>query len=223
MPLPALATQADVEALLGRPLTTTEVTYATAQLLTASGLIRSYTRQSISQVLNDVVSLHGTWEQIITLPQRPVTNIVSVVVNGVTWAPASYLWDRYGNITLSTGSFQPDYGASLYGGTSGLLGPAGSMDGPLPSGNSWMGPGATVVVTYDHGYATTPSDIVNKVAGMVALQMSAGVGVTMEMIGNYKVMYQRTDGGGLSLTAQDRKDLNVYRRTAASMSVSKQR
>lgn len=216
----ALANQTDVEAMLGRPLSTLEATYIAIQLAKASGLVRLETRQQISQTLADTITLHGNWGQEILLPQFPVTNVVSVTVNGTLWAPTQYQWDRYGVISLSTGSFQPDYGASLYGGTSGLLGPAGSQAGPLPSGNSWMGPTTSIVVVYDHGYATIPDDVANMVAGVVALQISAGVGVTMEMIGNYKVMYQRSDGGGLSLTDQNRKDLTRYRRTAISSSIS---
>ena len=83
-----------------------------------------------------------------------------------------------------------------------------------------MGPTAVIVVTYDHGYATIPSDIVNMVAGMIALQISAGVGITMEQVGGYKAAYQRSDGGGLSLTDENKKDLRVYRRTAISSSIS---
>lgn len=220
MSLPTLAVQLDVESMLGRPLAGNELTYIANQLQKASGLVRSYTRQQISQTLNDVVTLPGNWGESIQLPQFPVTNVASVVVNGATLAPSTYQWDRYGNIRMNTGSFQPDYGASLFGGSNGFMGPAGSSDGPLPSGNSWMGPSAVIVVTYDHGYATIPDDIANMVAGVVALQISAGVGITMEQVGGYKVMYQRSDGGALSLTDENKKDLRVYRRTATSSSIS---
>ena len=220
MPLTPFALQSDVESLLGRPLSALEATYIVNQIAKASGLVRLETRQQISQTLGDTITLPGNWGQLLTLPQRPVTNVVSVTVNGTLWTSAQYQWDRYGHISLSTGSFQPDYGASLYGGTNNLLGPAGSSGGPLPSGNSWMGGVATIVVVYDHGYAAIPDDIANMVAGMVALQISAGVGVTLEMIGNYKVMYQRTDGGGLSLTDTDKKDLKRYRVTSTSSSIS---
>lgn len=216
----ALALQTDVESMLGRALSTQEAVYITNQLAKASGLVRLETRQQISQTIGDTITLPGNWGQQLLLPQFPVTGITSVTVNGTLWASTQYQWDRFGRISLSTGSFQPDYGASLYGGTSGLLGPAGSDSGPLPSGNSWMGTSAVIVVVYDHGYAVIPDDIANMVAGMVALQISAGVGVTMEMIGGYKVMYQRTDGGGLSLTDTDKKDLKRYRRTTMSASVS---
>ena len=220
MTLPTLAAQADVESMLGRPLSTQEATYITNQLTLASGLVRGHTRQQISQTTSDVVTLPGNWGQALLLPQFPVTNISSITLNGATMAAGTYQWDRDGNVRLSTGSFQPDYGASLYGGTNNLLGPAGSDSGPLPSGNSWMGPTAVIVVTYDHGYATIPSDIVNMVAGMIALQISAGVGITMEQVGGYKAAYQRSDGGGLSLTYENKKDLRVYRRTAISSSIS---
>ena len=220
MALPALATQLDVESMLGRPLSTQELTYISNQLAKASGLVRDETRQDISQTTGDTVTLAGNWGQSLLLPQFPVTNVVSVTVNGTLWDSSRYQWDRYGNLRISTGSFQPDYGASLYGGTNNLLGPAGSSDGPLPSGNSWMGPAAQIVVVYDHGYSTIPDSIANMVAGVVALQISAGVGITMEQVGGYKVQYQRSDGGALSLTDANKKDLRRYRRTVLSTSIS---
>ena len=220
MTLPTLAVQLDVESMLGRPLSTQESTYITNLLQKASGQVRDYCRQDISQTTSDEVTLTGNWGQHILLPQFPVTNIESITVNGTLWDPSLYTWDRYGNVNLSTGSFQPDYGASLYGGTNNLLGPAGSDSGPLPSGNSWLGPSAQIVVVYDHGYATIPDGVANIVAGIVALQIAAGVGITMEQVGGYKVMYQRTDGGGLSLTETNKKDLSRYRRRTISSSIS---
>ena len=223
MSLPALATQLDVESMLGRSLSSVEESFIDNQLQKASGLVRGHTRQQISQTLADSVSLAGNWGQHILLPQFPVTNIVSITVNGTLWDSSRYSWDGYGNVNLSTGSFQPDYGASLFGGTNNLLGPAGSSSGPLPSGNSWMGPSAQIVVVYDHGYAVIPDDIANMVAGVVALQISAGVGITMEQVGGYKVQYQRSDGGALSLTDANKKDLRRYRRTTLSSSMSSTR
>ena len=86
-----------------------------------------------------------------------------------------------------------------------------------------MGPSAQIVVVYDHGYAVIPDDIANMVAGVVALQISAGVGITMEQVGGYKVQYQRSDGGALSLTDANKKDLRRYRRTTLSSSMSSTR
>jgi hypothetical protein len=59
--LPALATTDDVAAILGCSLTTAETTSATRLLDMASAQVRRYTRQTITQVSNDSVTLAGNW------------------------------------------------------------------------------------------------------------------------------------------------------------------
>lgn len=221
MVLPALATTDDVAAILNRSLTTTEITTATRLLDLASGMVRRYTRQALTFAAGDVVTLPGTWGQTIVLPQRPVTAVASVVLNGAT---APYVqWTVIGDeLFISSGSFQPDYGNSLWGGRS-LWGPAGSTLGPQATGSTWQGPQGTVTVTYDHGYTEIPGDIVNEVAGMAALQMSSPVGIDQETIGGYRATYAKSPVGGMSLTDETKAVLNFYRRRAASVSVATRR
>lgn len=221
MPLTPLATTDDVAAILQRPLTATEITTATRLIALASGMVRRYTRQDLTAATGDVITLAGTWGHTIMLPQRPITAVASVVVNGANpaYAPWKLIDDE---IVILTGSFQPDYGSSLWGGT-GLWGPAGSYIGPQATGASWQGPQATVTVTYSHGYAVIPDDIVNEVAGMAALQMSSPVGINSEQIGGYQVAYARSPVGGMSLTAETKSVLNFYRKRNASVSIATRR
>lgn len=221
MTLPALASLDDVAAIIGRPLTSLEQTNGTRLLAMASGMVRRYTRQNITQVLNDTVTVNGSWANTLELPQRPVTRVVSVTVNGATVPTTS--WKLNGDkLFFSSGSFQPDYGASLWGGPA-LWGPAGTVIGPQATGTSFQGPAAVYTIVCDHGFAEVPQDIVNEVAGMVALQLSTSVGVDQEKIGGYSVNYQRGQGGGMALTDETKSVLNFYRRRAASVSIAPMR
>ena len=217
MTLTPLAVQADVEAIIGRSLTDAQATACTRLLDMASGVVRRYVRQNITQVTNDVVTLPGNWGNTLELPQRPVTAVASVVMNGATMPNTQ--WKLVDNtLFLGTGGFMPDYGSTIWGGSA-LWGPAGSIQGPQAMGNTWQGPTAQVTVTYTHGYAETPQDIVNIVAGMVALQINAETGIQSEAIGSYKVVYARNGNGGMALSEDDKSALNFYRKRATASRV----
>jgi len=221
MTLPALATIEDVQAIIGRPLTDAQVTAGTRLLDMASGMVRRYTRQNITLVTDDVITLPGNWGNNLQLPQRPVRSVASVVMNGAT--QPSTKWKLINDeLFLGTGSFMPDYGSTLWGGSA-LWGPAGSNQGPQVTGATWQGPQAEIVVTYTHGFDEVPADIVNEVAGMVALQLNAEVGVNSEQIGGYKIDYTRNSGGGMALTDETKAVLNFYRKRAMSTSVATRR
>ena len=218
MTAPQLATIEDVQAIIGRPLTSDQVTAANRLLDMASGMVRRYTRQNITVVTNDVITLPGNWGNTLLLPQRPVTSVSSVVMNGATMPNTQWkLVD--GNLFLGTGAFMPDYGSTIWGGSA-LWGPAGSNQGPQAIGNTWQGPTAQITVTYTHGFSEVPQDIVNEVAGMVALQLNAEVGINMEQIGSYKVQYARNSAGGMALSEETKSVLNYYRIRAASTSIA---
>lgn len=219
--LPALATVDDVAAILNRPLSITEVSTATRLLEIASGMVRRYTRQDLTFALGDMVTIPGNWGQSIILPQRPVVNVSSVTINGAT--PPFAAWKLIDDeLFIGTGSFQPDYGTALWGGT-GLWGPAGSFQGPQATGATWQGPQVSVAVVYDHGYDPIPDDIVNEVAGMAALQMSSPVGIDEERVGGYLAKYAQSPVGGLALASETKAVLNFYRRRYASVSIATRR
>ena len=218
MTLPALATLDDVAAIIGRPLTSIETTNGTRLLGMASGMVRRYTRQQITQTVDDVITLNGVWGHSLPLPQRPVQSVKSVLFGNAT-APSTS-WKLVGDdLFIGSGSYQPDYGY-LNNMTTALWGPAGSVMGPSATGANWQGPQTNVTVTYTHGYAEVPYDIVNEVAGMVALQLSTSVGVDKERIGGYQVDYQRGEGGGMALTDETKRVLNFYRKRAISSTIA---
>jgi hypothetical protein len=214
MTLPNLATTDDVAAILGRSLTAAETTNATRLLAMASGLVRRYTRQTLSLVTNDSVVLPGNWEHVLTLPQRPVQSVTSVTFsNGI--APTTQYKLINDSLFLGTGAYMPDYAGSIWGGPA-LWGPAGSNNAPQATGSSWQGPQTQITVVYTHGYTDIPQDIVNEVAGMVAMQVNTDVGVQSEQIGGYKVVYDRAQSGAMVLSDEAKSVLNFYRVRAIS-------
>lgn len=221
----ALAAQSDVEAILQRALTTQEAVYCATLLNTASGKVREFVgNQVISAVAADVITLPGNWSQRFILPQRPVTNVSSVVINGTTLATTGYVWDRMGNVDVLTGSFMPDASGSMIGAQTNLWGPAGSTSASPIASPNWGGPSAVIVVTYDHGWATVPSSVVDVVAGLVAAAINTPVGIGSEQIGGYKVVYSHSSSGGsMTLTPDMEKSLSRLRVRSRSMSVATQR
>lgn len=221
----ALAAQSDVEAIMQRSLTTAEAGYCTVLLNTASGKVREFAgNQIIAQVLGDVITLPGTWEQRFILPQRPVTNISSIVVNGSALPATGYTWDRTGAVEVLSGSFLPDASGSMVGARDSLWGPAGSIYASPTTAPNWGGPQATIVVTYDHGWATIPSSVTDAVAAMVASTIATPVAVGSEQIGGYKVVYDRSlTGGSLILTPDMEKSLTRLRIRARSLSAATRR
>ncbi|URN11365.1 hypothetical protein LUW77_03485 [Streptomyces radiopugnans] len=99
MPLPPLATAADLAAALGRTFTTGEQAQAEALLGQASAMVRAYLRQDITRATTtDTFTLqrsdrqhlaspfdHRTHGQVL-LPQRPVEEVTEVRVNDLPTA-----------------------------------------------------------------------------------------------------------------------------------------
>jgi hypothetical protein len=218
MTLPNLATTDDVAAILGRSLTSAETTSATRLLAMASGQVRRYTRQTLSLVTDDSVVLPGNWGHVLVLPQRPVSSVTSVTFsNGI--APTTQWKLVNDSLFLGTGAYMPDYSGSIWGGQA-LWGPAGSNNAPQATGSTWQGPQTQITVVYTHGYTDIPQDIVNEVAGMVAMQLNTDVGVQSEQIGGYKVVYDRAQSGAMVLSEEAKSVLNFYRVRAVSSSVA---
>lgn len=129
MALPPFATAADLAAATQR----SELDPAAADLAlaSASAVIRSWTRQSITQVIDDVVTLRVLHHSELVLPQRPVTSVSRVRVNSLTLLD----WVLSGDRLLRTGGWRR-----------------------LPGTTTYPDPGL-VEVTYTHGYAEIPDEI----------------------------------------------------------------
>jgi hypothetical protein len=205
--LAPLATVADLEDRVGT-LTDAQRARADALLRDASAKIRSYTKQTFDRVLNDVIVLRPVGAHL-RLPQRPVTAVDQVVALGGTVS----------DLTLPLGSWQWD-GIDLV-----ELWPL-STETFLGLPESWgegFGPD-TYRVTYDHGYAVTPEDVVSVACSMVGrslLSPSMVEGLRSETIGSYS--YSLGGDGSVGATVRmsddDRNELKDYRRTQSTIAL----
>ncbi len=168
--------------------------------------MRAWTRQQFSVVTDDAIVLHpvGT---VVRLPQRPVTAVASVHAVGRDGEPdialSGWMWDGRDKVDLMCAT------------------PAGD-DTPT----WWRAHGPdTYQVTYSHGTATPPADVVAVVCRMVTRTLTAPTaagGVTSETMGPYSY---RTDGSGsgigVTMTGDDRALLTAggHRRTAGTTQV----
>jgi hypothetical protein len=192
-----LATQTDVEAELGRALTSPEVARINALLGRASALVRAACdNQPFTHTVNsgDVLVARGNK---IRLPKRPV-----VSVEGVTLILPSSL----GEVTLAVWSW--DKVATIY------LTPWDYIVN-LPAILEDIDLSMRVLsyrVAYTSGYTTVPEDVVRVVAGSVARALYAPTpGLQSETIGGYS--YKLADGyvtGTPTLTPDDITILAKY-------------
>lgn len=185
----ALATIADVEARLARDLTGAEETRMARLLDDASAAVRGYTGQDFD-VATETVRLKAR-TGVLRLPQRPVTAVSAVEDpddNAIDY-------DWWGDDRVYVSSLSPLNWWELNGRRTPVL----YLD-----------------VTYTHGYATVPDDIVAVVCQMA--MRAYGVdpvdsGKTSESIANYSYS---TGGaaaaGGVGMLNDERAVLDRYRR-----------
>jgi hypothetical protein len=198
----ALADLTDLEQRLGRPLTSTEADRARVLLDDASALVCGYTRQDFLRADHQTIVARAQQGEI-RLPQRPVLDVTAVVAIGAGGAPdlpvVGWQWDGLDIVRTFTDSPVINLPELWY----------------EEAVDAYPG---TYRVTYSHGAADTPRDVVAVVAGMVLRTLTAPTmagGVTGETIGPYSY---RTDGSGAGtsviMTDADRRALVRYRRKA---------
>lgn len=148
----ALATIADVEARLGRSLTVSELSKASAYLEDASALFVQRAVQKF-EVAESTVRLFPK-DGIVRLVQRPVIEVIEVL--DLDGNSIDFTWDGHQSI-YDLGGYTP------------------------------------VTVTYEHGSAEVPADVVAVVAGMVARTLSispdAAAGVQQQAVGPFSQSY----------------------------------
>ncbi|QBI53428.1 hypothetical protein [Streptomonospora litoralis] len=197
----ALASQTDIEARLGRALTTAEEDRVEAVLDDASAIVRNYTRQDFGQQESTQILriINGR----VRLPQRPVLSVSAVgIVDPWGQSPPAqvpYMFDGIDSINLTGGDVllnAPEWWADLDAAAT------------------------TAEVTWTHGYATTPGDVVAVVCGMVIRQLLVPQqpGVRSEQAGGESISYaDALMTGTVTLTRDDRRILNRYRTRAATV------
>lgn len=97
----AFATADDFATRLGLTLSEDEQTRVLALLVQASNDIRDEYVQAIDLVEDDVLTIPGTTDERILLPQRPVVSVASVELDGI----AMSCWHLAGNTLVRWGGF----------------------------------------------------------------------------------------------------------------------
>lgn len=203
----ALASQADLEARLGRSLTGEEEGRCDALLEDASTLVRGYTGQTFDLVEDDMVVLRAAGGTIV-LPQRPVTEVSAVVAVGGS--------DALPDFTLTDWVFDEIDTIRI-----------GESNYVINMPEAWWdddGYPGTYRVTYSHGYVTPPRDVVSVICAMLLRAFGNPNNLRSETVGSYSVTYAVPATGeqlGINLTRYEQKALDRYRRKATTIRVSR--
>ncbi|MFF7191757.1 hypothetical protein ACFZAR_42950 [Streptomyces sp. NPDC008222] len=200
-----LATQADLEAALQRPL---DATQAAMALRRASARVRKYCRQQFTLVENETVTLPGG-SRILRLPQRPL-----VVDDAHPLTVVELFGISSVEYTALEGRDFTRVGTELTRGEA-WWAPTRLMGWP------WMRPqgiwAQRVRVTYSHGYTEVPDDVVDVVLDLAAMAMTNPQGLRSESIDDYSRTFAAETIGGPQLTAEHKEALRPYRVAAFSV------
>ncbi|MFP3986882.1 hypothetical protein U9R90_05145 [Streptomyces sp. E11-3] len=208
MALPPLATVADLEAAMRLDAGSLSTAQADLALRRASARVRSYTRQDITLVEDDTIDVPGGG-RVLAVPQRPLvvdaTHSLTVVEISVPGSVETTLTEdtdftRLGN-ELTRG--YPWYA------------PTRTMGWPWRQQQGVWAP--TVRLTYSHGYAEVPDDIVDIVLDLASMNLSNPENLRSISIDDYARTFASETIGNATLTSGHKADLRPYKRSAFSV------
>lgn len=146
----------------------------------------------------------GTWDRDLILPQRPVTSITSVAVNGSPLAASAYTWNERSLLRRGSLSYSDDFDPEFDWRTLGMQG-AGWL-----SGSHWGGPDSTIEVEYAWGSATVPSVVKSLALRVAGRVIGNPTGVSSEQLGAYSVQYGKAVDAGA--THLNRHEIRMLRK-----------
>lgn len=189
-----LATTADITARLGRALTAVEAIRIVPILKDASAAVRRYVPQTFSAATSTVTLKVRRGR--VRLPERPVNTVTAVV-------------DSNGNAVFYT-----------------VIGDVVVFGANVPDDFAWFpwrNGYQTVTVTYTHGYATIPDDIVGVVCSIAIRALGRkpeDSGLTNESIQGYSYSIGAAGAaGGFGMLADERMILDTYKRVGGYVQV----
>lgn len=180
MALPAFATAAELAAVMQTPIDSAAADLA---LASASAVIRRWTRQTITQVIDDTVTLRVIRCDELVLPQRPVVSVSEVKVNALVLND----WVLSGDRLLRTGGWHR-----------------------LPGTTTYPDPGL-VQVTYTHGWAEVPDDVRAVCLDLASATLSNPSMLRQEAIDDYSRTFAAESLGLGGLTAAHKEILREFR------------
>ncbi len=161
-----------------------------------SGDIREAANNQITAAAHDDL-LAGTWADDLELPNRPVTAVHAVYLNGVEVASSDWTWNT-GQIVRRGVSALADF-ADLGSGAGG-----------------WGGPTSQVRVRYDAGSSPIPAFVRGMTIRAAARQLGNPTGIKTESLGAYAVSYSAPAGGEVTITEGERMRLRQNFSTTGS-------
>lgn len=187
----------DVELRLGRSFTASEELRIGTLVTDASASIRNYMRQEVTQATTTIpLKVHNGR---IRLPQRPV-NAVTAVANVNGSGPVFYQW--WGDDLIYVGANVLD------------------SFGWEP----WRNGIAALTVTYDHGYAVVPDDIIGIGCSKVLRALGhepADAGIASESIAGYSyTLGSAAAAGAFGFLQAERDVLDAYQRVGGVTSTA---
>jgi hypothetical protein len=187
------ATPDDLAGRLGVELLAGAEFFRADGLLTlASGLIQDEARQKIERVENDVLTIRGTTDERIPLPERPVIEISSVKLDG----GAISGWYQDGDELARPKRWQRD---------------------PALASSGFGRPRQTLEITYTHGYQEIPGVVVTVCLEMVVRAWVNPGAVAQERVGDVSVYYANVgyQPTGLLMSIDERRAIRKFFGTRA--------
>jgi hypothetical protein len=137
--------------------------------------------------------LAGSWSQDLELPNRPISSVGAVLLNGVAVGSSEFSWNERSLLRKGAAMFGvvDDFDFVEDWNALGMQGAGWS------TGGHWGGPSSTVAVTYAWGYA---AEDVPPVLRSLSLRVASRVignptGVSSEQLGVYSVQYGKAGAG----------------------------
>ncbi len=180
----------DLSDYLGRDVTSDDG--ATIAVDSACAVVRTLTEQDfVASASTETIQIDGSGTDLIFLPQRPVTNVGTVTVNGEE--ETDFTYTETGKL-IRTSEDEPTY--STWGQT-------------YQPSSYWPQGRQNIGVTYTHGYSgTVPSDV-RLVALSLAHRMITQGGAISEQVGDVRKTYAASS---TDLTNGEKAILRRYKR-----------
>ncbi len=182
----SVITEQDLSDYIGRDVTDDDG--ATFAVESADQTVRTLTEQDFEPLVS-TVRLDGSGTDTIFLPQRPVSTVGTVTVNGTAETDFTFTADGH---LIRTSDDDPTYATWGVAAQSSAYWPAGRQN---------------IAVTYEHGGAV-PNDV-RMVALMIAYRLVTQGGAIQEQVGDVSRRYAVAS---TDLTAGERAILTKYRR-----------
>lgn len=161
----------------------------------ASDVVRAKLRQMVTLVEDDALRLEGVSGDRVRLPQRPVVEVSEVLLDGTEFPAAGY---------------------SVIGDELVLVQDSGTWASIASGLGSWGGRGATLDITYSHGYAAVPPAIKGLALGIAKRLYLNPNGATAEGVLSYSISFG--DPADFPLLPFEDDVVSLYRRRAATVS-----